>query len=119
MRWTLLVLVLGALTSLGFVVKLQPDGIGNFVYLAAWLTLPYALMAGLLFVLRHRAHRLLPWCITAALVTAGGLYLQLDAIFLHPDPQSAIGVLLTPVLQAVGFLLIAPLATWITRHLQG
>jgi len=52
----------------------------------------------------------LPWCIAAVLVAGAGLYVLVDAIYLHPDPQSAIAVVRAPVLQLVVFLLAAPLA---------
>ncbi|EXI73651.1 MAG TPA: hypothetical protein PK440_12270 [Candidatus Accumulibacter phosphatis] len=59
---------------------------------------------------------MLPWCVAVGLVVVGGLYPLTDAILWRPDAQSAIGVVLTPVLQGVAFLLAAPLAWWAARR---
>lgn len=112
LRLTLAVLAAAAGISLVFVVQLKPSGAGAFAFLTVWLALPHAAMAGLLLALRGRGKALLPWCVAVVLVSLGGLYVLLDAIHLHPDPQSAIGVVLTPVLQAIAFLIAAPLAWW-------
>lgn len=42
----------------------------------------------------------------------GGLYLLVDAIYWHPDAQSAIGIVLTPALQAIAFLFVSLPASW-------
>jgi heme/copper-type cytochrome/quinol oxidase subunit 3 len=60
----------------------------------------------------------LPWCIVVVLVAAGGIYVLMDAIYLHPDPQSAIAVVLTPMLQGIVFLIAAPLAWWSGRRMS-
>jgi hypothetical protein len=116
LRLTLAMLAAAVGISLVFVIQLKPSGTGAFAFLAVWLALPHAAMAGLLFALRRRGRSLLPWCVAAALVSLGGLYVLLDAIHLHPDAQSAIGVVLTPVVQGIAFLVAAPLAWWAGRR---
>ena len=116
LRLTLLVLLAGVGVSLFFVVKLQPTSAGAFAFLVLWLTVPHAALAGLLLALQRRGQPVLPWCVAVALVVVGGLYVLVDAIYWHPDAQSAIGVVLTPVLQGVAFLLAAPLAWWAARR---
>jgi hypothetical protein len=116
LRLTLAMLVAAVGISLMFVIQLEPSGTGAMVILAAWLALPHAAMAALLLALRRRGGRLLPWCAAVALVSLGGLYVLLDAIHLHPDAQGAIGVVLTPVLQGIAFLVAAPLAWWAGRR---
>jgi peptidoglycan/LPS O-acetylase OafA/YrhL len=113
---TLVVLLAAACISLSFVVKLQPSSVSALVFLSAWLTFPQLSMGALLLVLRHNGKPALPWCISVTLITLGGLYLLVDVIFLHPDPQSAIGVVLVPALQGVAFLIAAPLLWWVGRR---
>jgi len=109
LRPTLALLGVAACVTLHFVVKLQPSSVGAFAFAAVWLTVPHAAMAALLLALQRRGKPLLPWCIATALVAALGLHVLVDAIYLHPDAQSAIAVVIAPVLQGI-VLLIAALA---------
>jgi hypothetical protein len=117
MKLTLLLLLLAVCLTLWFIVKLQPSSAGAFGFAVVWLNIPYAVMAMLLFVLRRRGSALLPWCIAVVLVVAAGLGMFLDAIYWHPDPQSAIAVVVTPLVQGFIFLIGAPLAWWVGRRL--
>lgn len=118
MRLILAALAAAACTSLFFVVKLQADSAGAFAFLALWLTLPHVAMALLLLILQRKGKALLPWCLCWLLVGLGGLYLLVDIIYLNPDAQGAIGVVLTPILQVIALLLSAPLAWWAGRRMQ-
>lgn len=106
------VLLAAGCISLLFVVKLKPSGAAAFAFLSIWLSLPYVAMAVLLFYLQRGGVALLPWCLAAVLVALGGLYVLVDVIYLHPDAQGAIAVVLTPLLQGIGFIVAAPLAWW-------
>lgn len=114
-RLTLAVLLAAASVLLFFVIKLKPASAGAFAFLAVWLVLPHAAMALLLIVLRRKGKSLLPWCITSFLVTLGGIYMLVHVIYLNPDAQGAIGVVLTPILQVIAFVVSAPLAWWASR----
>lgn len=118
MRLTLVLLGMAACVTLFFVIKLQPSDMGAFAFAAVWLTIPHAAMATLLFALQRKGKPLLPWCIAVLLVAAAGLCVFMDAIYWHPDPQSAIAVVLTPILQAIVFLVAAPLAWWVGRRMS-
>lgn len=117
-RLTLALLAMAACVTLYFIAKLQPSDASAFVFAAAWLTMPHAALVALLFVLQRKGKPLLPWCIVVVLVAAGGIYVLVDAIYLHPDPQSAIAVVLTPMLQGIVFLIAAPLAWWSGRRMS-
>lgn len=119
LRPTLAVLLAAASVSLFFVIKLQPASAGAFAFLAVWLTVPHVAMAALLVALQRRGKPLLPWCVASILVTLGGIYLLVDIIYWHPDAQGAIGVVLTPVLQGIAFLIAAPLAWWAGKRARG
>lgn len=116
LRATLAVLLAAGCISLLFVVKLKPSGAAAFAFLSIWLSLPYVAMAVLLFYLQRGGVALLPWCLAAALVALGGLYVLVDVIYLHPDAQGAIAVVLAPLLQGIGFIVAAPLAWWAGRR---
>lgn len=117
LRLTLALQCVAVGVTLWCIVALRPSSTGAYAFAVAWLILPHAAMAALLFSLWRRAKPLLPWCIAAVLVAAAGLYVLVDAIYVHPDPQGAIAVLLTPVLQGIAFLLAAPLAWWSSRRM--
>ena len=116
LRLTLAVLVAAAAVTLGLLVQLQPSGLGAFAAATAWLIVPHADMAWLLIALSRRGRAMRPWCLAAVVVAALGLGVLVDAMYLHPDPQSAIAVVLAPVVQGVVFLLAAPLAGWASRR---
>lgn len=56
LRLTLAVLAVAAGISLVFVIQLKPSGAGAFVFLALWLALPQAAMAGLVLALQRRGN---------------------------------------------------------------
>jgi len=118
MRPTLILLLLVVCLTLYFIVKLQPSSVGAFGFAVVWLIVPYVAMAALLFVLRRKGIALLPWCIVIVLVTVTGLSVFLDAIYWHPDPQSPIAIVFTPLLQGLVFLIVAPLAWWAGRRMS-
>lgn len=115
---TLAVLGLAACVTLYFLVTLKPSSAGAFAFGVVWLTLPHTAMAGFLIVLQRRGKPSGPPCFAAILVAAAGLYLHVDAIYLHPDAQGAIAVMITPLLQGLAFLLTAPLAWWAGRRMS-
>ena len=118
MRLTQAFLAAAAGVTLYLLVKLQPTSLGAFAFGVAWLTLPHGAMAVLLIALQRGGKPLLPWCVAAALVAVLGLWVLIDAIYLHPDPQSAIAVMIVPVLEGIVFLVAAPLAWWAGRRMS-
>lgn len=119
LRVTLSVLLAALCVSLFFIIKLKPSGAGAFVFLSIWLSVPYAAMAALLLYLQRGEMSLLPWCVAVVSVAIGGIYVLVDVIYLHPDAQGAIAVVLTPVLQGIAFLVVAPLAWWAAKRTSG
>lgn len=116
LRLTLALLGVAVGVTLYFIIKLQPGSAGAFAFATVWLMLPYVAMAGWLLALQRRGKALLPWSVVAVLVALGGLYVMMDAIYFNPDPQSAIVVMLAPVLQGIAFFVLAPLAWWVGRR---
>ncbi|MBS7808494.1 hypothetical protein [Variovorax sp. PCZ-1] len=115
---TLPVLIITATVTVFFIWKLQPSSAGAFAFAALWLNTPQIGLAVLLSVLKRGGKPLLPWCTVSIALVCAGLFFISDAIFWHPDAQSAIGVMFTPVLQLLAFVVLAPLAWWIASRLS-
>jgi hypothetical protein len=106
-------LAVSALVSFAFVPVLKPNSLGAAAFIAVWLVLPYAALAcGLTFFAKERGSAI-AYVVVVAIVTVGGLLFLADVIFLHPDPQSGIAVLFTPVYQAVGIGILMPTCRWL------
>lgn len=95
------VLAIAASVSLVFVNVLKPDSLGATAFIAAWLLLPYAALALALMLLAKERVSAIVYVVVTALVAGGGLLFLTDVIFLHPDPRGGIGVLFTPIYQAI------------------
>lgn len=63
---------------------------------------PYLLLIGIILIARTRNES--AWAALAGtLIVSGiGLYILIDAIYIHPDPQAGLAVLVIPWLQWVG-----------------
>jgi len=108
------ILAIAAPVTLAFVNVLKPNSLGATAFIATWLLLPYAALAlGLVFFARERASAI-GWVLVIAAVAGGGLLFLSYVIFVRPDPQGGIAVLLTPVYQAVGIGLLLPISRWLT-----
>ena len=112
------ILAIAASVSLVFVNVLKPDSLGATAFIAAWLLLPYAALAlALMFLAKERASAIAHVVVTA-LVAGSGLLFLTDVIFLHPDPQGGIGVLFTPIYQAIGIIVLLPTCHWLIGKLR-
>lgn len=113
-----IVLALASSISLVFVNVLKPTSLGAAAFLSAWLIVPYAVLAvTLLRSARERASKVAN-VIVAVLVAGGGLLFLADVIFLRPDPQGGIAVLLTPIYQAFGIAVLLPTCRWLSRKVD-
>ena len=103
-------LALAALTSLAFLYVLEPASLAATIFLGVWLVLPYALL-GFVFLFRARERSaIIADTIVSLAVPAGGLLFLTYFIFVNPDPQGAIAVLLTPVYQLLAMAVLLPLS---------
>jgi hypothetical protein len=110
-------LAAAAFTSLAFVHVLKPTTVVAMIFVGGWLVLPYALL-GFVFLLRATERRTIIADVAVSLVvsTAGLLFL-IYIIFLSPDPQGAIAVLLTPVYQLLATAILLPLSRrWVSKN---
>ena len=97
-----------ALCSLGVVWALQPASVPSALMLAAWLLVPYGLLA-----LVVRFGRVPRASLASTLLVAGaGLAFLLGTVFVRPDPQGAIAVMATPLYQ----LLVAGIVVPVMAH---
>jgi hypothetical protein len=113
---TFLLMAIAACTSVWFVSVLKPTSIGAFVFFAAWLISPYAMMCAALIFLRPRGKPSFHWYVVAVIVSIGGVLFLADVILWHPDAQGAIAVLMTPILQGGALILLLPVVRWATRN---
>jgi hypothetical protein len=104
-------LVVAALVSLAVVWSLQPRGAGLAALASLWLLLPYAALA--VVVEARPAAATLTSVTTVLLVVAGGLLFLIMVVFVNPDPQSGIAILLTPLYQGIATLILLPLTGWL------
>ena len=83
------------------------DSAGGFLALTgfmAWCVSLYLLLAAA-STWQRAVPRLFPWRFVAAMVLGlGGLFLYLDAVFFHPDPQSALAYVVIPLYQWCGIV---------------
>lgn len=114
-RLTFLTLLLATILTLAMVRVLHPNTLEADILFSAWLLLPYGLLA-VIAAGRSRdsaaAHANLA---ATLLVASSGLMFLADVIFFHPDAQGAIAVLMAPILQGIGIIILVPLAHWVFR----
>lgn len=104
-------LVVAALVSFFVVWSLQPHGARLAVLASLWLLLPYAALA--VVVETRSGVAIVASVATTLLVVGGGLLFLIIVVFVDPDPQSGIAVLLTPVYQAIAIVVLLPLTRWL------
>lgn len=112
-RWLAAIAVLlGAASSCVLMVFVGGGWKSGTAGYAAWALMPYAVSAVILVALRFvRLRPMLECSINwfIALVAVGGPLLYVDALFIHPDAQGALAMLMVPLIQA-GLLLFASVA---------
>ena len=117
-RLTFILMAVAAWISVIFVREVKPASGSAFLFIAAWLVLPYAIMSAALIAFRRKQHTPVHWHVVAALVSIGGTVFLADVIFWHRDAQGAIAVFMTPFLQAGAIALLLPVAAWVSRHVR-
>ena len=103
--------VLAALCSLGVVWALQPASLPSAVLLAAWLLVPYILLA--LVVRFGRVPR--ASLASTLLIACAGVAFLVNAVFVRPDPQGAIAVMATPLYQLLAAGIVVPVMAHFVR----
>jgi hypothetical protein len=119
---TLVVLVIGAVATLGFMVyagfPTSPSRWFAFFLFAAWALLPYALLAT---AVRWRpsnrvSHSVLG--VAAALMSGFSILGLYSAFVAHPDPQSALVLVFLPLWQLVGSLPFLGMSRYLARRTE-
>lgn len=94
---------------------LQPVTLKANLFFSAWLLLPYGLLAAITAVWSSSRAEALANLSATVFIAGGGLMLLADAIFFRPDAQGPIALLMAPILQAIGIMMLVPLAHGIFR----
>ncbi|NOT84601.1 MAG: hypothetical protein HOP02_07455 [Methylococcaceae bacterium] len=101
-----LLVVIAVYTTVWFVSALKPISTGALVCFLIWLICPYAVMVAALIFLYREGVALTYAFGVAMVISIGGVLYLADVIFWHPDAQGAIAVLMTPLYQVVGILVL-------------
>jgi hypothetical protein len=102
--------VAAALCSLGIAWALRPVSLASALLLAAWLLVPYALLA---LVVRFGPAR--ASLASTVLIICGGFAFLVDVVFVRPDPQGAIAVMATPLYQLLAAGIVVPVMAHFVR----
>jgi hypothetical protein len=116
--FTFALMTVSACTSVWFVGAIKPAGAGAFLFFAGWLILPYAVLLGALIFLAPKSGSSLHWFVVAALISVAGILLLSDVIFWHKDAQGAIAILMVPIVQGAAYVVLLPIAIWLSRHVR-
>jgi hypothetical protein len=112
----LAILVAAAAGDLWLVRALRPATVSAGLLLTMWLMTPRAASAAWLAVARRSARQSAVAGIVTTLVAAGGTSLLIDAIYVHPDAQGAIAVILTPIYEMAALVILAPITAWVAAR---
>ncbi len=110
------VLLLSAGATLAMIRVLSPTSLEADVLFSIWLLFPYVMMSVLLRFLSGDHPSAVAHFAVTLLVSLGGLHLLVDIIFFHPDAQGPIALLLVPVIQAGGIVVLTPVARFLCRR---
>lgn len=115
-RMALAVLVAAGAADIWFVRALQPSTVRAATLLAVWLLTPRAVSAAWLSVTRRSPRQSAVAGIVTTLVAAGGTAMLIDAVYIHPDAQGAIAVVLTPIYEMAALVVLAPISAWLAAR---
>ena len=101
LRFTIVVLLVTSGITLLFVQYMKPSSNTAAAIMSIWLVLPNASWAAILARSSCYPERARSLQLTAVVTSAAGVLFLTDVNFLHPDPQGAIAVFMTPMLQAI------------------
>jgi hypothetical protein len=104
---------ISACTTALFVSSLRPTTAAAFAVFTLWLITPHLAMSAGILLLQQKGTALISWCVVAIIVSIGGVVFLTDVIFLQPDAQGAIAVLVAPLFQGVAFAVMLPLISWV------
>lgn len=105
-RISVLMILLAAGLSLGFVARLKPVGLGSWLFFSVWLLLPYGMIAFSLSRKQRWQQAPSRQLFFAALVITAGILGLADIIVWRPDPQGALAVLMIPPVQIMFWFII-------------
>ena len=101
-----LLICISVVSSLGLVVMLKPTSYKVLILLGAWMIIPYFLFAYFVNFRSKTFRQALENVVMSCLCSLGGIYMIVDSMFIHSDPQGGFVVIFTPLLQIGGFLLL-------------
>ena len=107
------VLALASAATLAMVFALKPSTAAVGIALAAWLLLPYALLA---LAVRYVGRSEKVYATLAVVVPVGAVAFLAYLIYVRPDAQGAIAVLFTPIYELVALGVLLALVEYVGVH---
>ena len=99
---TSFVLLACVIFVLFFQIEAKFNKISSFIYSSIWLVIPYIL--SFVYIRFNKFEKPIEktyWSLAAVIMSIAGTLFLVDCIFLNPDPQSGIAMMMTPIFQYV------------------
>jgi hypothetical protein len=116
-RNSIYVLLVGIFTGFWFVKCLEPTSVVAFALFSGWLSVPYFMSYYMLKGANDRKRGASAFTVCLILV-AEGVVLLTDIVYVHPDAQGGIAVLMVPILQLASLPLLSRLCDWLSKKLS-
>ena len=107
--FTYLTISLSCVVTLWIMLQFKPTSIVAFVLVAVWLIAPYILLGVMLRQVGTLSDSIVYFLVTF-IVAIGGLLFLTNIIFINLDAQGGIGVLFTPIYQAIAIAVLIPIS---------
>ena len=113
---TLLFLLLGTGMTLRLLMTIDIADPLGWAFFGGWTLSPYIAAAGVCYDLRNMPKQIATQFWASAAATCVGLYLMVNALYLHPDPQGGLAILIMPFFQEVVYLGVFGLANFVAAR---
>jgi len=102
----ILTLLIGFGASLYFLIALKINNYLGWLLYGGWVLVPYVMAGVRSYILSDAPLKKTAHFIALTVAIISGLYLLLDAIYINPDPQGGLAVLMVPIFQVPIYLAI-------------
>jgi len=114
----ILTLLTGFGASLYFLIALKINNYLGWLLFGGWVLVPYVMAGVRSYILNDAPLKKTAHFIALTVAIISGLYLLLDAIYINPDPQGGLAVLMVPIFQVPIYLAIYFIAVLVGNKCQ-
>ena len=111
-----LVLLIGVGVSLFFLTILKINNLLAWLLFGGWVLMPYIVAAIRGYFINNAPLKKSAHFIALVVAVFAGLYLLLDAIYIDPDPQGGLVVLMVPIIQVPIYLVFYLVAVKVGKN---